>query len=259
MYSNFKKLSTTTQNLRKAVAIGVSAAALLMLPSTAKATNLVVNGGFEVTSNGACELGSCTIATGWSSSGYNFVFAPGSADTSGSYTPQFNGYLTLWGPNDGSANGLPATSPDGGNFVAADGAFEVGAITQTINGLTAGDTYAVSFFWAGAQQSGFSGITTEGWDVSLGSQSLGTSILTDPSHGFTGWQNTTLDFTATSNSEVLSFLALGTPSGEPPFSLIDGVSMNDVTATPEPGTLPLLFTGLMGGLGVLRSRKWLKR
>jgi hypothetical protein len=33
--------------------------------------------------------------------------------------------------------------------------------------------------------------------------------------------------------------------------------MTDVT--PEPATLPLLLTGLMGGLGVLRSKKWLRR
>jgi hypothetical protein len=256
MKVTIKNTAASIRLLRIAALVGVTAAALLLLASQAHANSLVTNGSFEVVTNGACELGSCTVATGWSSSGYNFVYAPGTADTTGSYTPQFNGNLTLWGPGNGSANGLPATSPDGGNFVAADGAFEVGAITQTVNGLTAGDTYAVSFYWAGAQQSGFSGVTTEQWDVSLGAQTIDTVIVTDPSHGFTGWQYSTLDFTATSGSEVLSFLAIGTPNGEPPFSLLDGVSMNVVT--PEPATLPLLLTGLMGGLGALRSRKWLK-
>jgi hypothetical protein len=56
---------------------------------------------------------------------------------------------------------------------------------------------------------------------------------------------------------VLSFLAYGNVQ-VPPFALLDGVSMTP-TPTPEPGTLPLLFTGLMGGLTVLRSRKRLKR
>jgi len=251
-----RQCAVSIKYLRKAAVTSVSATALLMLATPAQANSLVTNGSFETVTNGACELGSCTVATGWSSSGYNFVYAPGTADTTGSYTPQFNGNLTLWGPHNGSANGLPATSPDGGNYVAADGAFEVGAITQTIGGLTAGDTYAVSFYWAGAQQSGFSGITTERWDVSLGAQTIDTAIVTDPNHGFTGWQYSTLDFTATSGSEVLSFLAIGTPNGEPPFSLLDGVSMNVVT--PEPATLPLLLTGLMGGLGALRSRKLLK-
>jgi hypothetical protein len=84
-------------------------------------------------------------------------------------------------------------------------------------------------------------------------------MLTDGSHDFTGWYSETFDYTATSTTEVLSFMADGTPNGEPPFALLDGVSLNNVTPAPEPGTLPLLFTGLMGGLGILRSRKWLKR
>jgi hypothetical protein len=78
--------------------------------------------------------------------------------------------------------------------------------------------------------------------------------VTDPSNGFTGWRYTTLIFTATSTSEVLSFLAVGTPSGEPPFSLLDGVSM----VVPEPGSLTLML-GSMIGLGVLAWRERLKR
>jgi hypothetical protein len=66
-------------------------------------------------------------------------------------------------------------------------------------------------------------------------------------------------FTATSSSEVLSFLAVGNVP-VPPFLLLDGVTMNDSTPpVPEPGTLPLLLSGLMGSLAVLKSRKWLKR
>lgn len=256
MRVTIKNTAASIRVLRIAALVFVTAVALLLLVSQAHATNRVLNGNFESTSNGPGEFDtSFTTATDWSSAGYNFIFASGTADTTGSYTPQFNANLELWGPGNGSANGLPASSPYGGNFVAADGAFEVGAITQTINGLSSGDTYAVGFYWAGAQQSGFNGITTEGWDVSLGGQTIDTPILTDPSHGFTGWQYSTLDFTATGSSEVLSFLAVGTPSGEPPFTLLADVSLNQ---TPEPGTLTLLFTGLMGGLGVLRSRKWLK-
>jgi hypothetical protein len=254
-----KNSEASTQPFWKAAVIGFSAAALMTLATSANATNLVANGSFTTTTGSASggQLGYNVAATGWTSTGYNFLFTPGSADTTG--VTGSDGNLKLWGPGDGSANGLPGTSPDGGNYVAADGAYEVGAISQTINGLTAGDTYAVSFYWAGAQQSGFTGLNTEQWDVSLGSQTLDTAVVDNTSHGFTGWQYETLDFTATGSNEVLSFLAVGTPSGEPPFSLLDGVSLNDVTPTPEPGSFPLLFTGLIGGLGVLRSRKWLKR
>lgn len=52
----------------------------------------------------------------------------------------------------------------------------------------------------------------------------------------------------TSASEVLSFLAIGTPAGVPPFALLDGVSISEV---PEPGSLVLLGAGL--GVAVLVS------
>ena len=129
-----------------------------------------------------------------------------------------------------------------GNFIAADGAYQTGPISQTVNGLTTGKSYTVSFYFAGAQQYGFTGATTEQWLVSLGSQQLATAVLSDTSHGFTGWQYTSLTFTATATSEVLSFLAVGTPSGVPPFTLLDGVSM---VAAPEPGSAAMLVTGVL--------------
>ena len=228
------------------------AIALVGLSGTsAQATNLVTNGNFEQTTNGNGQLGFNTTVTGWTSNGYNFVYAPGTADTSGAVG--VDGNVKLWGPGNGSANGL-TTSPDGGNFLAADGAYEVGAIKQTINGLVAGQQYNVSFDWAGAQQSGFTGVTTEQWAVSLGNETLSTQILTDANHGFTGWLSDTLTFTATGSSEVLSFLANGTPNGEPPFSLLDGVSM---TATvPEPGTIWEMMIGAVGliAFALLRRR-----
>jgi hypothetical protein len=124
--------------------MALSAIALLTFSVSARA-NLVTNGGFESTTNGAGQLGYNTNATGWTTSGYNFLFTSGSADTTGA-DGRF-GNLQIWGPGNGSNNGLPATSPDGGNYVAADGAYEVGAISQTINGLVAGGSYNVSFYW----------------------------------------------------------------------------------------------------------------
>jgi hypothetical protein len=100
------------------------------------------------------------------------------------------GIVGLWGPGNGSANGLPATSPDGGNYVGADGAFQQGAITPTINGLVVGQTYAVSFDWAGAQQLGFNGPNTEQWVVGFGSDTQSTAVYNNSSHGFSGWNST---------------------------------------------------------------------
>ncbi len=252
-----KKIATSVCALNKAAVAGLSAMLLLTFAISAQAANLVTNGSFESTTNGNGQMGFNTDATDWTTTGYNFIFAPGTADTTGA-TGQF-GNLQLWGPGNGSNNGLPATSPDGGNFVAADGAFDVGAITQTINGLTAGNTYTVGFWWAGAQQSGFDGDTTEQWQVSLGSQTQSTAVVNNVSHGFTGWMFQTFNFTADSSSDVLSFLAVGTPDGVPPFVLLDGVSLNANTSTPEPGTCLLVMGGLLGGIGTLRSRNWFKR
>ncbi len=231
-------------SLALALSIGASATAIA-------GTNLVTNGDFETTTNGGGQLGFNTDATGWTTTGYNFLFTPGSADTNPGVTGQY-GTLQLWGPNNGSANGLPATSPTGGNFVGADGAFQVGAITQTINGLTVGANYIVSFYWGGAQQKGFDGANTEQWQVSLGASTQSTSVYQNPSHGFSGWLQQSFTFTAASATEVLSFLAVGTPTGVPPFSLLDGVTMyQDV---PEPASLALLGVGILG-LGAFRLRR----
>ena len=237
-------------------------ALFLVAVRSAHAANLVSNGGFETLTNGPGSIQSqygYTTATGWSTTGYNFVFGPGTADTTGSYTSQFKGYLHLWGPNNGSANGLPASSPDGGNFLAADPAYQTAAINQTISGLTAGQVYEVGFYWGGAQQTGFSGVTWEGWQVSLGAETHSTpgdnlhdpGTISNANHGFTGWRYTTLDFTATSGTEVLSFLSLGGPTGVPPFALLDGVSLQ---AVPEPSSIALAGIGLLG-LGVMRLRR----
>jgi hypothetical protein len=242
---------------RKAAVTGLSVTALMTFVTSAHALNLITNGSFEQTTNGAnLQFDDLTQLTGWSSpatgagDAYNFVFSPGAADTTGANGEYGN--IQLWGPNNGSANGLPATSPDGGNYVAADGAFQVGAISQTIDNLNIGDTYTLTFYFAGAQQSGFHGATTEGWQVFFGGQEQDTPILNNLDQGFTGWQSQTFTYTATATSEVLSFLAVGTPDGEPPFSLLDGVSLTD---TPEPGSWGLMLGGLMVGLGVLRFKK----
>ena len=218
---------------------------------------LVTNGGFETTTHGGGQMGYNTDASGWTTNGYNFIFTAGSADNPG-VTGQY-GNLKLWGPNTtptSSANGLPASSPTGGNYVGADGAYQVGAITQTINGLAAGHAYAVSFDWGAAQQAGFDGKTTDQWVVKLGNDTQSTSIASIASHGFSGWKHQTFNYTATSSSEVLSFLANGTPNGVPPFALLDGVSM---IATPEPSPLVSLFVGGLGLAVIIRLRARAKK
>ena len=215
-------------------------AALALSAASAYATpvNLVQNGGFESTTNGTGQIGLNTNVNHWSSAnvGYNFVYGAGEADTTGAMS-WFNSPMTLWGSNNGGHNTLTSD----GNFIAADGDYGLQAISQLITGLVVGQRYAVNFEWAAAQQYGFFGETTEHWVVSLGDERQATSIYANCSQCFSGWMQASMTFTATSTSQLLSFLAGGTPEGVPPFSLLDNVSMY---AVPEPGTWLLMAGGL---------------
>jgi hypothetical protein len=237
--------------------IGIPAIVLgIGSPGMVRAGNLVMNGDFGTTTNGNGQLGVGTNATDWTSGssgspGYNFLFEPGTADTTGAAG------LYLWGPapaGGGVDNGLTASSPAGGNFVALGGDpnLVLEPISQTITNLTPTDQYVVSFYWAGAQQSGASGATTDQLQVSLGGQSISTAVVDNASEGFTGWMQESFTFTATSGTEALSFFAIGGPAGLPPFVLLNGITM---TAVPEPSSLMLTATGLLCIGGVYLRRR----
>jgi hypothetical protein len=226
----------------------------LLVSSAYAGPNLVANGDFSLaTGQASCQVDyNCTVA-GWSSpAGYNFDFNPNTATTTGGTGA--NGMPALWGAANGGNNTWDGNGPaglSGSNFIGADGAYGVVPLTQTIMGLVAGDQYALTFDWAGAQQSGYTSATTEQWVVSLGAESHSTSVLQNAPLGFTGWMAQKFDFTATSGSEVLSFLAVGTPNGQPPFSLLTGV---DLEVVPEPASLAALVVGL-AAFGLLRRAR----
>ncbi len=253
-------------NTPKFAIAGFSAIALSVFAFSTQAANLVSNGGFETTTGSSTggQLGYNVTATGWSvptitppanNQSYAFLFTSATNATTG-VTGEY-GTLALWGPGNGSANSLVA-SPNGGNFIGADGPYQPGAISQTIAGLTVGATYNVSFYYAAAQQYNYSGSTGSDWTVNLGtnaSTAQTTTLLSIASHGFSGWNADTLTFTATSASEVLSFLAGGNGgSSLPPFALLDGVSMTQVT-TPLPAALFFVAPALAGVFGFSRRKR----
>lgn len=261
--TNWKKIWATAA----AVAVAIASVTVPGAARPVRATNLITNGDFEQTTNGLGQFDYRTKAVGWTSTNsnnnaYNFLFTAATDDGAG-VQGQF-GTLKLWGPGTGSNNGLVG-SPTGGNYVGADSAFQVGAISQLVAGLTVGHAYQLDFWWGAAQQYGFDGATTDYWQVTFGSQVKKTATINLPNHGFSGWMKQSFTFTASSVSQTLSFLAFGTPSGVPPFALLDGVSMIDVTppppiappgvAAPEPSTVSLLFVGLLGAAGYARRRK----
>ena len=275
MFDNSVNSRSAKAKRAKRRGMGLMSLALLALvaglPQVGRAQNLVSNGGFETltdiqTGTASTEGGfigafndtngnwvPMTTANGWTSTGFSFAFLSGRGDSTGApiwYGQPVADRVKMWGPANGVNNGL-SDSPSGGNYVTLDGGWEPGFISQTISGLTINKQYQLSFQWAGAQMYGYDGDTTDELTVSLGSQSQVAGVLSIPEHTFSGWMTTTMVFTATANTETLTFANSATTGvGLPPFLLLDGVSL---TAVPEPGS-PLLL-GAAAVFGLLRRRR----
>ena len=218
--------------------------------------NLILNADFVTAAAGGAAIaqeldvpsGTSTYLANWTSTGYNFLFLPGTNAAGGSHSIQYGNNLSLYSATNGGLNGN-AWNGQGptatANFIGSDPAYQNGPLQQTVNGLIVGRRYALGFQWAAGQQTGYTGATTEGWTVTLGSQSLSTVTVNTASQGFVPWMMMTMTFTATATSSLLSFLATGGPPGVPPFALLSGVSLN---AVPEPASA-LFWAG--GAIGVL--------
>ena len=226
--------------------------------------------------------------TGWTGgTGLIFIDAPGTSSSSP---------VTACGPTYLSTYGCPSTLaiPGGYNYVEADGnpSFESG-FNYSITGLTQGQTYTLSFYQAGSQQTGFAnGLnTTEQWIVSLGTSGMtycngcgpadayygghdstysnpdpsasvvATPLMTTPSAGMTDWQYVSVDLTADAPTQLLSFLAWGDDGNTvnlPPIVFLAGVNSPPGLTVPEPTTLALFGIGLLG-LATSRMRRRAKR
>lgn len=242
----------------RTVVIGAIVAAAAGVP--ARAVNLVVNGGFELLKPNAatghyhiCDNTKPTcvsILTGWSATasrdGSLGTNTPGSVLLGGHGGSEFNSGFALYGP-------VP-NSPAGGNFIGIDGDPEyTQTIFQSIGGLTVGRKYDVGFYQSAGQQIGQSGPTTERWQVTFGGVSQLSTKQFNPSQSFLPWTFQSFEFTATAVSQVLTFMAIGTPNGAPPVALLDGVS---VTAqVPDAATWMLMVAGFGAVGAIARSRR----
>lgn len=149
----------------------------------------------------------------------------------------------------------PVTNSASGFFISADAFFNRGAINTTVSGLTVGNTYTVSFYQATGQQKYVSSPTnfTDWFNVSFGgvTKRAATMSYTVGSE-ITPWTLQSLDFTATSATQTLSFLA-ESPNDVPPFALLSNVSVTS-TSVPEPETYlgTIILAGFLGK--VVKSR-----
>ena len=164
--------------------------------------------------------------------------------------------FALAGPANGHPNGL-TSSPDGGAYMVfdSDPSFH-GAFTQTIGGLTVGDSYTLSFYMGGAQEINAGGATTTSITATLGNETFSTPVIDTPAQGFSPWMLYSTTFTYTGGGDLLSFLATGGPGGAPAYALLDGVSLTSGGATPEPSTWVMIIAGFAGlGLAARSRRK----
>lgn len=155
-------------------------------------------------------------------------------------------------------------SPDGGNLFAATS--EIGfsgqqQLSQTINGLTAGNEYTLSFYEGLGQRSGYTGATSGSWDVTFDSDIYTSPTVNNPSGGFTGWELRSTTFTAFSGSALLMFVFNGSPSGSFPVGVLDGIVLAELTPAPVPEIDPASFGSasalVVGAFIALRQIGWL--
>ena len=227
-------------------------------PASADTVNLVTNGTFSTTSLSGtggflcANTGGSTCASqvaSWSATcatgGCAGTATPSSVLFAGSNGSAWNGGYGLYWSGIGDA-------PLGGNAIGIDGdPHYTSVLSQSVSGLKVGETYLLQFYQAASQQIGLSGKTTEQWSVSLGGGTSQVSALQNTaSQSASPWMSVAMRFVANATSETLQFVALGTPSGEPPVVLLSDVSMVDI---PEPAGLGLVMAAVLGFVALRRK------
>lgn len=265
---------------------------------TGATAQTITNGSFEYNSQGSAHTWASTAPAGditqagGQADGYAYltgwdVYRPESWSSSWA-DPQFvtvyqdgsnpwSGYIDSTPTGGGVNTGLkPVNAIDGSSyltfyhdFAPADLLTHTSAHT-TITGLQAGQSYQLSYWYAGVGESN-GGYYHVGFDTSLGGSIVDSQTILDftdapaasgPGTGvwmtdngawngavYTNWAQATVNFTATGSSMDLSFNSY--LQGGPAELMLDSVS---IAAVPEPSSAILAYAALFG-LALRRPRR----
>jgi hypothetical protein len=206
----------------------------LLSPVLALAGPVILNGGFEDVQITTPFSSNAADIPGWTHTGdvgdallWNATFPQCCGGTGTAKTGDGNQFVTM-----------------GGGF----GPFGTSAWSQTITGLTIGQSYIVNFMMAAEGET-----PTQQLTVSMTSgSSTGAEDFTSPVTNTLFWQNWGADqytFVSTGTSATLQFSVTNQQ-----FDVgLDAVSITSATTgVPEPGSLPLLVCALFGLAGTVK-------